>query len=289
MKRILISVLAVTGFASAQNLQFEPRHDAGQSITGVFEGWYRNPDGTFSMLFGYYNRNLKEAVDLAIGVNNRIEPGGPDRGQPTHFMAGRMWGNFTITVPKDFGDKKLTWTIVANGKQTIIPASLKKDWEVSPFIDATHNTPPFISFENFERASPARIAQGPRSVVTATEATVGVPLSLDAWVADDNVVSPGARTPKSPVTVHWTLYRGPAPVEFVIARPDVQKIARKMPEGTTFAGKANTSVTFSEPGDYVLQIMANDATGEGGGGFQCCWTTTHLSVSVKAGAPTGGR
>ncbi len=282
-------ILALAGIAAAQNLQFEPRHDAGQSITGVFEGWYRNPDGTFSMLFGYYNRNLKEAVDLPIGVNNRIEPGGPDRGQPTHFMAGRMWGNFTITVPKDFGDKKLAWTIVANGKQTIIPASLKTDWEVSPFIDATHNTPPFISFENFERANPARIAQGPRSVMTATDATAGVPLSLDAWVADDNVVSPGTRTPKSPVTVHWTQYRGPAPVEFVIARPEVQKIQGKMPEGATFAGKASTSVTFTEPGDYVLQIMANDATGEGGGGFQCCWTTAHLNVSVKPGSPTGER
>ncbi len=41
-----------------------------------------------------------------------IEPGGPDRGQPTHFMPGRGWGLFAIQVPADFGENKLTWTIV---------------------------------------------------------------------------------------------------------------------------------------------------------------------------------
>ncbi len=290
MKPILLLSLSLAGIAGAQALQFEPRHDAGQSITGVFEGWYRNPDGTFGLLFGYYNRNLKEAIDVPAGPNNRIEPGGPDRGQPTHFLAGRMWGNFTINVPKDFGDKKLTWTLIVNGKTTVIPASLKTDWEVSPFIDASHNTPPMISFEGFDRAQPGRIAQGPRSVPAAMEATAGVPLALDAWVADDNVVSPGTRKPRSPVTVNWTLYRGPAPVEFVIARPEVKLDAgAKMPNGATVAGKATTTVTFSEPGEYILQIMANDASGEGGGGFQCCWTTAHVNVSVKPGHATGER
>ena len=61
---------------------------------------------------------------MPVGPNNRIEPGGPDQGQPTHFLPGGKWGVFTITVPKDFGDKKLTWTLVANGKPTVIPMSL---------------------------------------------------------------------------------------------------------------------------------------------------------------------
>ena len=54
-------------------------------MTGAFEGWFPNQDGTFSLLVGYYNRNLREAVDIPIGPNNTIEPGGPDQGQPTHF------------------------------------------------------------------------------------------------------------------------------------------------------------------------------------------------------------
>jgi len=38
----------------------------------------------------------------------------------------------------------------------------------------------------------------------------------------------------------------------------------------------------------VLHIVANDWSGDGGGGFQCCWTNAQVKVSVKPGA-TGGR
>ena len=47
------------------------------------------------------------------------------------------------------------------------------------------------------------------------------------------------------------------------------------------AGKATTTATFSEPGDYVLHVLVNDYSGEGGGGFQCCWTNGEVKVSVK--------
>jgi hypothetical protein len=87
----------------------EPLHDNGQDVTPAFEGWFKNPDGTFDITLGYNNRNLKEEIDIPIGPNNKIEPGGPDQGQPTHFMPRRGWGVFTVTVPKDFGTKKITW------------------------------------------------------------------------------------------------------------------------------------------------------------------------------------
>src|SRR5204862_3734350 len=89
----------------------EPQHETGAGVTGSFEGWFRNQDGTYSLLLGYYNRNRKEEVDIPIGPQNQIEPGGPDRGQPTHFITGRDWGVFAINVPADFGQKKLTWTL----------------------------------------------------------------------------------------------------------------------------------------------------------------------------------
>src|SRR5207253_8238400 len=78
--RAAAAVLAfASGLACAQTLPFEPRHDAGQSVTGAFEGWFKNPDGSFSLLLGYYNRNQKQEIDIPIGPLNRIEPGGPDR------------------------------------------------------------------------------------------------------------------------------------------------------------------------------------------------------------------
>jgi len=274
----MVCVLAAAPQSFAAELPLEPHHDAGQSITGVFEGWFRNADGSFSLLFGYYNRSLKQEMDIAIGPNNRIEPGGPDRGQPTHFMPGRMWGNFTVNVPSDFGTGKLKWTIAANGKTTVIPASLKADWELSPFIDATDNTPPFVSFDSFDRNGPW--AQGPRGPAPSREAAQDQPLTLTVWAADDNAISPGTRTPKAPVSLTWTMFRGPGSVKFSEPKPVVEKVAGKMPPKATFAGKATTTATFSAPGEYVLQVMANDASGDGGGGFQCCWTTAHVTVSV---------
>src|SRR6185503_9373782 len=89
--------------------------ERGSSVTPAYEGWYFEKDGSVRLLVGYFNRNTKQEFDIPVGPNNRIEPGGPDMGQPTHFGTGRGWGVFSIAVPKDFGTKKLTWTLVANG------------------------------------------------------------------------------------------------------------------------------------------------------------------------------
>ena len=108
----------------AGQLPMAPLKDSGRQVYPAFEGWYQNPDGTYNLLLGYYNRNQKQTLDIPIGPNNRVEPGGPDLGQPTYFLVGRGWGVFAIKVPKDFGDKKLTWTIVANGKTVSVPVGL---------------------------------------------------------------------------------------------------------------------------------------------------------------------
>ena len=84
----------------------QPIRERGSSVTGAYEGWYHNKDGSISLLVGYFNRNTKQELDIPVGPNNRIEPGGPDQGQPTHFLTGRQWGVFSIKVPKDFGDEE---------------------------------------------------------------------------------------------------------------------------------------------------------------------------------------
>jgi len=265
---------------SAQTLPIEPARDSGASVTGAFEGWFKNADGTFSLLLGYYNRNRKQEIDLPVGPNNRIEPGGPDRGQPTHFLPGRGWGLFAVKVPADFGENKITWTITANGKTMVIPASLKPDYEISPLIEAAvGNTPPVLSF-----AEKGPSVQGPQGLTVDRAAKVGVPLPLTVWVSDDAKYtnSSGAK-PKdlgSPVTVKWIKYRAPGPVTFAADRPEVEKIERK-DSPAPFNGKATTSVTFAEPGEYVLHVTANDYSGEGGAGFQCCWTNGQVKVTVQ--------
>jgi len=274
---VLLALLMIASALAAQ-LPSEPLHEAGQSVTDAFEGWFRNQDGTYSMLLGYFNRNLKEELDIPIGPDNSIEPGGPDQGQPTHFLTRRQWGMFTVTVPADFGNKKLTWTIVAHGKKTEVPVSLNPLWEISPFHEeGMGNTPPFLSFgEN----GPSM--QGPRAIKTSLVAKAGVPLPLNIWVSDDAKTFPNENPPKTPaVTVTWSKFRGPGAVDFADAKPKVEEDRAKATAERPFAGKATTTVTFSQPGDYVLLVVLNDWSGEGGGGFQCCWTNGEVNISVK--------
>src|SRR5687768_15969225 len=69
-----------------------PIRATGQTVTPVFEGWYRNPDGTYSISFGYFNRNANETLDIPVGPNNNIGPGDANQGQPTSFHPRRHWG-----------------------------------------------------------------------------------------------------------------------------------------------------------------------------------------------------
>jgi hypothetical protein len=276
----LWGVLLPSALLFAQSIP-EPRRQFGSSVTGAFEGWYE--DGGRGFLVGYYNRNSQQELDVPIGPNNRIEPGGPDLGQPTHFLPNRQFGMFAIPVPKGFtADDKLTWTIVANGKTTTIPLRVYPDYLISPFAEiAVGNTPPTLKFEENGNA-----LQGPVANMTnaATRlASLSESLSLTVWVTDDMKYTSDTNapmtTPRPPVTLVWSKYRGPGTVTF-----DKSTLAAE-PNGSAgnaaFTGKASTTVRFSETGEYVLHVTANDYSGDGGGGFQCCWTTGLVKVSVK--------
>ena len=279
MRRAALILGWAASFTFAQQpalVPVEPAHDSGLSVTGAFEGWFPNPDGTFSILVGYFNRNLKEELDIPVGPNNRIEPGAPDQGQPTHFLPRRQWGVFVVTVPKDFGTKRLTWTLVSNGQTTAVPLGLDPLWEISPFHEeGVGNTPPLVRFT--KDGTPL---QGPRGSVVERTVKAGNPLSLPVWVEDDAKTvtnSRFARTP--PVMLSWSQYRGPRAVVFENKRPTVQKTPS---DAAAFAGTAATTVTFGEAGEYTLLLVANDWSGDGGRGFLCCWTTAHVRVKVTS-------
>ena len=259
-------------------LPMEPLHTAGQTVTPAYEGWFKNPNGGFCLLFGYFNRNLKEELDIPVGPNNNIEPGGPDQGQPTHFLPQRQWGLFTVTVPENFGTDKLVWTLVVNGQTTSIPAHLDARWAIAPLFDVgVGNTPPLISFEE---GGPT--AQGPLGISTSLEATLRNAVTLNVWAADDAKTFQGGKPLETPpVVITWSKYRGPGAVKFANNKPPVEKAEGKWKTPQTFSGKATTTATFSEPGEYVLYVVANDWSGAGGSGFQCCWTNGQVKVSVK--------
>jgi len=291
--------------------------ERGTSLTGAYEGWFYGKDGGTYALVGYFNRNTKQEFDIPVGPGNRIEPGGPDQGQPTHFMSGRQWGAFVVKLPRDLGNKRLSWTLVANGFTNTITLHTQPDYIVEPYEDAaSKNTPPKIKFEE---AGP--VFSGPPVAIAAKmTGTVGTPLAITAWVTDEG---PKINIPETPaggrgrgrgrggepaaagdepaagrgadapagrgrgagaagaaaalftaprLAVTWTKFRGPGDVKFDNAKPAID---------TEHAGKVTTNATFSAAGEYVLRLESNDSTGIGGGGFQCCWSTAHVAVSVK--------
>jgi hypothetical protein len=253
-------------------LPLDPLRERGASITPAFEGWYTNADGSFSMLLGYYNRNSKETLDIPVGPNNRVEPGAPDQGQPTYFEIGRQWGVFTIKVPKDFGTKALRWVIVANGEEQSIPITLNKGYPISPYKElGMGNQPPVLAFS----AGGAKVTGPPVGVSASYTGTMNQPVAISVWVEDPKVAGEAGRGgffgSSSVATVSLHKFRGPGKVTFERPRLPVAKQGDMV----------STTATFSAAGDYLLRVQANDESGEGGGGFQCCWTNAYVKVTIK--------
>ncbi len=255
--------------AQAPQLPLAPRPEAGGSVTPAFEGWYQNPNGTFTLLFGYLNRNHKEFLDIPAGPLNRVEPGEPDQGQPTHFLPvglkePRQLGVFTVVVPKDFGSKTVTWTLTANGETSVVPGRLHRDYLITPLgEEAQGDTPPEVRFapDGSPHLGP------PRHMNASFSAAVGTPLTLSVWTSKKplKVKIPGSR---DSITLRWSKYRGSGAVSFTQERTEV----------TSVGGQASTTATFSSPGDYVLRLEASTSSDRGSN--QCCRTNALVRVTV---------
>ncbi|HYE88577.1 MAG TPA: hypothetical protein VEA16_19580 [Vicinamibacterales bacterium] len=281
----LVATACLAGIApnAQQELVMEPLKDSGLNVYPAFEGWYQNADGSYTLLVGYYNRNKKQILDIPIGPENRIEPGGPDQGQPTHFLVGRGWGTVAIKVPKDFGTKKLTWTLTANGKTVSTPLGLTKGYQIEPFLDAAMgNKPPVIKLS--ENGKELTGPPAPLSEAAVVSGNVGEPVAITYWITDDGHEEPptggaaaappggGAQGPprRPRVSTILSKYRGPGNITFADNTPDIDK-----------DHKVSTTATFSLPGEYFIRIEGNDSSGVGGGGFQCCWTTAYIKAVIK--------
>ena len=288
----LLGLVAGGAIVSAQiQLPSAPPKGFGGSVTPAYEGWFDNPDGTHNFLIGYYSRNTEQEVDVAIGPNNRMEPGGPDMGQPTHFLTRRRFGMFVVTVPKDFGKtQKITWTLSVNGVTTSIPFHMHTDYNITPMKsseespDGSFNLPAQLRLEEKGPTFSGPLASVGKALTRT--ATVGVPMPLNLLVEDDARYSSGGSGPMSNpgpvVTFTLSKYRGPGEVKFSDPRAKLETLKGGKPM-EPFGGKAAATATFSAPGDYMLHITANDYSGNGGGGSGCCWTTVIMKVAVAPG------
>jgi hypothetical protein len=184
----LVVVLGLALFSRQPRAQ-SLTYSSGQNVSPAFEGWELNDDGSYNFLFGYMNRNWQEEIDVPVGPENNIQPGGPDTGQPTHLLPRRNRFVFRVHAPKDFGDKEMIWTLTTHGKTEKAYATLRLDYRLenidlmsetgalgagtsSPEVRA--NQPPVIKIEGAKTRT----------------ATVGQPITLAAIVTDDGIPKP---------------------------------------------------------------------------------------------------
>jgi hypothetical protein len=236
------------------------RYARGQSVQPVFEGWSRNPDGSFAMWFGYLNRNYEERPNVPVGPDNGFN--GEDLGQPEVFEPRRQMFAFKVDVPATFPkDRDLVWTVKANGVTLRAYGSLWPVWEIDQnTISANRGSRTAVDFDEPPNEAPRVVAAPPPQTIEA-----GTPLSLTLSVADDGnpkpradrgarvagIKNPQAGAPEPPLNqslrVSWVQWRGPGRATF---DPRVARVVD---------GKATTMVVFDKPGSYVLRAYAEDA------------------------------
>lgn len=309
---ILCGWLAMT--MSAQGPRFpmplEPIGNANQAIFPAYEGWGESADGSsYFIVLGYKNRNRTQTVEISIGPNNRIEPGGPDYGQPTVFEPGRQTTIFAIKVPKDFGSKKLTWTLVANGQPAVVTFYLNPEYNLNFYKEESNgNEPPKMRLGPND---PVMVGPAVGFAQTLT-GTVGVPVPLKLWASDappteknwESIISAGRKKPvavspdqvavvdgrllgasgargkgehdgpEPDITAVWTKMRGPG---IVTVKPARVPLFTKENRDTVV--EANATATFSAPGEYMLR--AEPVEIDDGFDGLCCFTFANIKVIVK--------
>jgi hypothetical protein len=243
--------------AAAGGVRAQIKYARGQNVAPAFEGWEKNPDGTYNFVFGYLNRNYEEEIDIPIGPDNNIEPGG-DRGQPTHFYPRRQRFVFRVTVPKDWDkQQKLVWTLTSHGRTDQAKAWLQPEWELNDEVISENNGGGVLEASNEPPSitgSPAQTITLPETVtLTVTAQDDGIPkprprATTPSPSADPNVNPEPPRRDRG-VQIKWIVYRGPGKVKF---DPDTSPYIYGKP--ATLSSK----VSFGAPGIYVLKAIASD-------------------------------
>jgi len=270
----------------------------GASVQPVYEGFERNTDGSFTMWFGYMNRNHQERPHIPVGPNNYFQiterlgeggavpverrladPGPQDRGQPTHFYNRRQNFVFSVRVPSDFGDQDLVWTVNHHGEEMTAIGSLGPAWvwALDPGVwQANRYSGGFRDREGIEyHNDPPTVEVRGASEVSAI---VGEPVAITVHARDpDRYPGPGSWDSPDPDPFPNTLPSFLEPTDSNIVH---MKFAKETGLAVTFlhyrgAGEvrfspqtvsgmdpdgdeATTRVTFSEPGTYVIRAYADD-------------------------------
>ena len=207
-----------------------------QPIYPAYDGFLKNPDGSYTLSFAYFSHNA-EPVTVPAGPQNSFTPGPTDRGQAVTFLPGHHRFQCVMVVPPNF-DGKLRWAINYAGTTT----STSQDMLQSNYnlvegaaelrrIDFA-KVPKFTCLN---RAPSVRIL-GMTGRGRPLTASIGEQLSLFGSVDDE-----GLPRPPGALKIGWTKVSGPGTVTF--DRPT----------------QARTHASFSAAGTYELELTATDS------------------------------
>ncbi|MBL4572572.1 MAG: hypothetical protein JKY86_05800 [Gammaproteobacteria bacterium] len=279
---IAVFLLSASSAVVADTFQY------GQHIEPAYEGWRPNADGTFSFMFGYMNENWTEQPDVVIGDNNSFSPGEADRGQPTHFLPRRNRFTFEVVVPSDWGERELIWTLNVNGVERKAYATLKADYLVDNMVIASEtgslgagtsspesrsNIAPTVTIQGDD----IRTAQVGEEMTFVTQVVDdGLPVARRESTIEEAALKRRMMRPPTRITVgkvnglflSWNKYRGPGNVTFEPPMPkpwEDTRTSANSPWGALWLppeppedGLYEVTVTFDEPGTYILWGRADD-------------------------------
>ena len=253
-------------------LNEDPLRPRGQNVIPIYDGWFENPEGSYTLCFGYFNMNTEQSLDIPLGPENRIEPSQYDGLQPTHFdpvpdpaltsKYRHHWCVFSLTVPDDFGTEEIVWTLTSQGDELVVPGWLLPEYILDePTSSGRDAAAPFLRLEEDGPELQGRrgLWAGPRTV-RANE-----PLPLTAWIRH---AEPGT-------WLGWTKHQGPG--EAMFSESEIRLDAAD--------GAPTTTVTFRQPGSYIVRVQViNDPESSRnptyGFEFHCCWTNGYVRVEV---------
>ncbi len=266
--------------AQRDHLPYQLKYDSGQTIQPIFQGWSRNEDGSFDMHFGYLNRNYSEEVHIPVGTDNFIDMAGLDniQNQPTYFQTRENRDIFTVNVPADFGAREIVWRLTSQGQTLEAIGWLQAEWEIdeyggyTPDPEVLANQPPELSVlsatsvrlpatltitasvtdDGLPEPEPAR--NEPRAVnewnrtplLTRPDGALAIPTNVPHLQTNVRGTKEKPSPPRDKLTVSYTVWRGPATIT---SEPLFSEVNN---------GSATSEITFTEPGEYQLQVRAFD-------------------------------
>jgi hypothetical protein len=228
----LLLVALAEPFGSARGQQNQP-------IYPVYDGFLKNPDGSYTLSFAYFSHNA-DVVTIPVGTANSFAPEPADRMQPVTFKPGHWRFQCVMVVGPEF-DGKLRWTLNYAGTTTgTSERMLQSNWNLVEGAAELGK----IDFAKAPRGVCLNRAPQLR-VLGAIGAGRGQPPTLKATLGEEFNLFGSAHDEGLPrgkgLTVGWKTLSAPGTATF------------------SNAAAARTKVTFSAPGTYELELTATDS------------------------------